>query len=141
MSGQSLRKRHPFSPVYSEISEVFGATANPNLESQVSEKPTLNDVIRMLMTLYYDNVALRENVMRLQDEVKTVRELLESRLDKQDEPDSYDMPVEDIKKLITKECKPGQQYYPGDLAFKHGLNYDTVLEAVASLKEEGHVQY
>ena len=92
------------------------------------------------MSLHYDIAKLRDYVMELWDKMDTTRELLESRLDVQDEPDNYDMSVEDIKKLIARECKPGQQYYPSDLAFEHGLNYDTVLDAVASLEEEGRVQ-
>ena len=69
-----------------------------------------------------------------------IEEVLESHLDVQDGPDNSDMSVEDIKTLITKECKAGQQYYPGDIAYEHGLDYDRVLEAVTSLKEDGVIQ-
>lgn len=141
MFSQPIREQRSSDPARSKTSMVpFGIRSNPITQTQVSGKPTLDDVIGMQMNLHYDIAELKEDVMGLQDEMKTIRELLESHLDVQDEPDNYDMSVEDIKKLIAKECKPGQQYYPGDLAFEHGLNYDAVLEAVASLKEEGRVQ-
>ena len=141
MFSPPVRERHPSEPAYPKVRLARRITANSHPKPQIIEKLTLSDVMGMQMRLYYDSVEIKENIMRLQDEIKTMRELLESRLDVQDEPDNYDMSVEDIKKLIVKECTLGQQYYPGDLAFEYGLNYNAVLEAVASLKEEGRVQH
>lgn len=81
-----------------------------------------------------------ESQQKLLESQRDTIKLLESHLDIQDVPDNYDMSVEDIKKLLAKECKSGQQYYPSDIALDHGLDYDKVLEAVASLKEEGLIQ-
>ena len=79
----------------------------------------------------------------IRDEMKAMRELMESHLGLQDEPDApdnYDMSVEGVKSLLLKVCKQGSKFYPSELAVEHGLDYDTVLEAVASLKKEGRVE-
>lgn len=122
-----------------ESESVIGS-ATPRQPLLIDSWPRM---MELRATVKVDNKAdprILEALDVLQGEVRVMRELLESHLNIQDEPDNYDMSVEDIKKLIAKECKLGQQYYPGDLAFEHGLNYDTVLEAVASLKEEGRAQ-
>lgn len=77
----------------------------------------------------------------LQSKIQDLQETLESYLDVQDEPDNYDMSVEEVKKLILKECKRGEEYYPGEFSLKHGLDYDTVVEALNSLQKEDCVEY
>lgn len=152
MFRQLVRDQHPSESVHS-WSMASGTTANPDLESQVSEKPTLNDVIRMQMTLHYDNVELKKNIMTLyydnvelkknnkmlQDEIKIVRELLESRLDIQDGPDNYDMAPDQIKELILEQVQVGEPFYASDIASKYGLDYDAVVTAIEQLRAKGKI--
>lgn len=52
---------------------------------------------------------------------------------------NYNMPVDEVKSLILKECAAGKPFYPSDVAKKHEVNYDTVDEAVEQLRKEGRI--
>ena len=98
-------------------------------------------IIKVTRVYPMTNPDVLRTMRELRDEVKTIRQLIESQLTVQDEPSNADMSVEDVKNLIVKECKRGEEYYPGAFALKHGLYYDTVVEALTSLQKEGRVEY
>lgn len=52
---------------------------------------------------------------------------------------NYDMPVGEVKDIILRECPKGELFYPSDIAEKHGINYDTVDEAIEMLDREGRI--
>ena len=53
--------------------------------------------------------------------------------------ENYDMPVGEVKDIILGEYTKGEMFYPSDISEKHGVNLDTVDEAVEQLKKEGHI--
>lgn len=52
--------------------------------------------------------------------------------------ENYDMPVDKVKEIILKEYTK-ETFYPSDVSEKHGVDLDTVDEAIKQLREEGHV--
>ena len=53
--------------------------------------------------------------------------------------DNFSLSIEGVKKIILEDVRPGQVFYPSDVADKHGLDLRTVVEAVNELKEGGQV--
>lgn len=65
---------------------------------------------------------------------------IKQKLDVPEPPDNFDMPVNKIKEILVKECIPGNSFYPSDIAFKHGLDYQATLDAVEILRKEGKLE-
>ena len=61
---------------------------------------------------------------------------LEARLG----PDNYDMPADQVRELVIAKCPRGMQFYPSDLAFEYGLDYDVVVKVVDQMRREGLVR-
>lgn len=55
-------------------------------------------------------------------------------------PDNYDMPPDEIRELVLKECVRGEQFYPGDLATKHGLDYERLLSVLDGMRQDGLIK-
>lgn len=92
----------------------------------------------------YTEDGLRENVKILREDMNWLKGAVHSimqKLDEEDAPDNTDMSIDDVKSIILKECKRGEEYYPGEFALKHSLDYNTVVEALTSLQKEGRVEY
>ena len=52
---------------------------------------------------------------------------------------SSDMTRDQIRELILEEVGVGESFHPSDIAVKHGLDFDTVLEVVDRLRSEGRM--
>ena len=50
------------------------------------------------------------------------------------------MTAEQVRKLILDNYELGESFYPSDIADKHGLDYDTVLEAIEMLRKERRIK-
>lgn len=133
------RELHPSDPIHSKMDAMFRTTANSNPTPQISGELTLDVVMGMQMSLRYDIVGLKENIMVLQNEMKTIRELLESHLVIQDEPDNYDMTPDQIRDLILEKVQVGVPFYASDIASKYGLDYDAVVTAIEQLRAKGKI--
>lgn len=72
--------------------------------------------------------------------VREIKKSLETRNADESDPDNYDMPVEQVRELILENYKLGESFYPSDIADKHGLDYDTVLEAIDILRKERRIK-
>lgn len=55
-------------------------------------------------------------------------------------PDNYDMTAEQVRDLILENYKLGVPFYPSDVADDHGLDYDTVVQAMDMLRKEGRLK-
>lgn len=78
-----------------------------------------------------------------QEQYDVMKDMVESvrRIAAEHKPkvlENYDMPVNEVKDIILKECSGGT-FYPSDISEKHGVDYDTVAEAVEQLRKEGRV--
>lgn len=90
--------------------------------------------------LQYNVVVLRERVEWLVAAVQDIMKSLEARSLDESGPDNYDMDPEQIRQLILKNYKLGESFYPSDIADKHGLDYDAVLEAIDLLRKERRIK-
>lgn len=55
-------------------------------------------------------------------------------------PDNSGMSQSEIRRLLMIKCKSGESYYPSDLAFEYGLDFDEVIKAVDYFRRMGMVK-
>lgn len=52
---------------------------------------------------------------------------------------NFNLDKASVRKIILKETSVGQIFYPSDIADKHNLDLETVMDVMSELKENGQV--
>ena len=81
---------------------------------------------------------LRKDVAQLRDLIRDMAQSQDTPVNS-DTPDNYDMTPEQVKEIILEKVGLNRSFYPSDLSMKYGLDFDTVLEAVEILRQEGRI--
>ncbi len=53
--------------------------------------------------------------------------------------DNFDLDKESVKKIILKEVRIGQVFYPSDIANEYNLDLETVMDVISELKESKQI--
>lgn len=87
-----------------------------------------------------DFIRLCEQVDWLVGAIYKLQKDVEAMRPDESGPDNYDMTAEQVRDLILANYKLGVPFYPSDVADDHGLDYDTVVQAMNMLRKEGRMK-
>ena len=88
------------------------------------------------------NLAIRmgKDVEIMKGDMRNILRKLDDMEGSWEPQETEEMSVDEIKKLILDEVGVDKPFYPSDVALKHNLDYDAVLEAVEALRRDGRIR-
>ena len=120
------------------------ATMQKTMRWTDSIQPDLDEQVMQLASemreLKKDVMILMEKVDWLIESNRAIQKVVVTDTDDEQIPDNFDMTQDQIKELILREVSVGESFYPSDIAVKHGLDFDAVLEVVDRLRSEGRME-
>ena len=133
--------------VYARSIEEFNAYEQKHVQKSKSDDTQPKDLVAQVTQLAKNVQELKENMRSMKEDmhwlVKSNRTILETIVpvgETELNPDISDMPPSQIKDLILKEVTIGEPFYPSDIAMKHNLDFDLVLEVIDELRNEGRIR-
>ena len=128
---------HDISPPEPAAPVTPDARAHVSMQNLKAEVGLVNRRLGRVETTLNENKASLEMVKTI---VKEIQEALKAGDFAEEGPDNYDKTPEQVRDLIIANYKLGVPFYPSDVADDHGLDYDTVVQAMDILRKEGRLK-